>query len=70
MPWTPEEAKGHTTKANTAPKQKQWSAIADSVLAKTGDEKRAIITANGVVKNHPARRMHGDGEPGQHWSKH
>lgn len=68
MPWQPSESKAHTVKANTAPKQKQWSEVANSVLEKTGDDRRAVITANGVVKNHPARRMHGDGEPGQHYS--
>jgi hypothetical protein len=66
MPWTPKEAKAHTAKASSAPKQRQWADVADSVLEKTGDEKRAIVIANGVVRNHPARRMHGDGE--NHWS--
>jgi hypothetical protein len=61
MPWEPKEAKAHTVKANTAPKQKQWADVADKVLAQSGDEKKAIVIANGVVKNHPARRMHGDG---------
>lgn len=68
MPWEPKQAKAHTAKANTPAKQKQWSEVADKVLADTGDEKKAIVIASGVVKNHPAKHMHGDGPKGQHYS--
>lgn len=50
MPWKSSQAKGKTRKANTPKKQRMWKDIANSVLAKTGDEARAIRTANGVVK--------------------
>ena len=57
MPWTPEESKGHTSKADTTKKQKQWAEVANSVLksclADGGDEKscsaKAIMQANGVI---------------------
>ncbi len=50
MPWGPQSAKKHDSKADTPKKQAQWSAVANSVLNKTGDEGRAIKTANGVIK--------------------
>ena len=50
MPWTAKEAKKHTKKANTPVKQRQWAHIADMVLAKTGDEAKAIREASGVIK--------------------
>jgi hypothetical protein len=49
MPWGPSDARSKTRKANTPKKSRQWSDIANSVLASTGDEGRAVRTANGVV---------------------
>ena len=49
MPWAPKDAKRHTKKARTPVAQRQWAHIADMVLAKTGDEGRAIREANAVV---------------------
>lgn len=46
MPWKPEDAKKHSKKA----KPKQWAAVANKVLEKTGDEGRAVRTANAVAK--------------------
>ncbi len=54
MPWTPKDATKHDKKA-TGKKADQWSAVADSVLKKTGDDARAIREANAVVK-----RKHGN----------
>jgi hypothetical protein len=50
MPWDPEESRRHTKKASSAVSQRQWSSVANSVLAKTGDEGKAVRIANGVVK--------------------
>jgi hypothetical protein len=50
MPWSPKDAKSKTKKADSPKKRRQWSKIADSVLARTGDEGLAIREANGVVK--------------------
>ncbi len=49
MPWNPTDAKRFTKKADSPKKQRQWSHVADSELAKTGDEARAIKAANSVV---------------------
>jgi hypothetical protein len=58
MPWGPEDASAKTKKANTPKRQRQWSHIANGVLAKTGDDKRAIMEANGVL----AREAHMPGK--------
>jgi hypothetical protein len=49
MPWKPSDATGKTKKAKSVKAKKQWSTIANSVLSKTGNEKRAIMEASGVV---------------------
>jgi uncharacterized protein YdaT len=49
MPWTSKDAARHDRKA-TGKKSKQWAEVANSVLKSTGDEGRAVKTANGVVK--------------------
>lgn len=51
MPWTPNDGpKRHTKKATTPAKKKAWSATANAVLKKTGDEGSAVRIANSVVK--------------------
>lgn len=50
MPWTPADASKKDSKANTPVKRSQWRDVANSVLEKTGDEARAVRTANGVIK--------------------
>jgi uncharacterized protein YdaT len=49
MPWTAEDAERHTKKADTPKRQRMWAEIANSVLAETGDEGRAIREANAAV---------------------
>ena len=49
MPWTPEDAPRHTRKAATAHLCRLWAEVANSVLADTGDEGRAIRAANAAV---------------------
>lgn len=49
MPWTSKDATRHTKKATTPKKKRQFADVANSVLAKTGDEGRAIREANAVV---------------------
>ena len=49
MPWSPQDAKGKTSKANTPKKQRQWRDIANGELAKGKSEKTAIMMANGVL---------------------
>jgi len=47
MPWKPEDASRHMAAAK--PHGKQWAEVANSVLAETGDEGRAIREANAAV---------------------
>lgn len=56
MPWKPSDAKAKTKKANTPKRQRQWRDVANAVLKKTGDEARAIQTANGVIKKAQKRK--------------
>jgi len=49
MPWAPSDATKHTKKANTPKKKRQFSEVANQVLASTGDEGRAIREANAAV---------------------
>lgn len=50
MPWTPKDASRKTKAADTPKKKRQWAHVADDVLARTGDEGRAIREANAAVK--------------------
>jgi hypothetical protein len=56
MPWKHTDAQKHTHLADTPARQRQWSYVANGVLAKTGDEAQAIETANGVLKAHPSMK--------------
>lgn len=49
MPWKSKDAERHTKKADTPVEQRQWKDVANSVLKRTGDEARAIRSANAVV---------------------
>lgn len=49
MPWQPEDAFRHDHKADTPHLQRLWSEVANSVLEETGDEGRAIRSANAAV---------------------
>lgn len=56
MPWSAADAQSHTSAADTPARQKLWSEIANRVLAKTGDEGRAIREANAVVGTRETRK--------------
>lgn len=56
MPWTLASAGKHTRKASTPATKKQWTSTANAVLAKTGDEAKAIKIANAAVKKHPSKK--------------
>ena len=49
MPWTAKSAGKHTKKATSPTAKRQWKDVANSVLERTGDEGRAIASANAVV---------------------
>ena len=50
MPWKPSDASSKTRKAKSPIAKRQWRDVANSVLAKTQDEGRAIREANAVIK--------------------
>ncbi len=49
MPWNPADAPSKTHKANTPPKRKEWSKVANAVLEKTGSDESAIRIANAQI---------------------
>jgi len=49
MPWTASDASKHTKKADTATEKRQWAKVANATLKKTGNEGRAVRTANAAV---------------------
>ena len=49
MPWEAGDAARHDKGAKTAKQKRQWAHVANSTLAKTGDEGRAVRAANSVV---------------------
>jgi len=49
MPWTSKDATKHTKAAKSPGAKKQWAKTADAVLAKSGDEGKAIRIANAAV---------------------
>lgn len=50
MPWTAKSASGKTHKAKSPAAKRQWAATANAVLAKSGDDGKAIRIANAAVK--------------------
>ena len=50
MPWTAKSAAGKTKAADTPAKKRMWAHVANAVLAKTGDEGRAVREANAAVR--------------------
>lgn len=56
MPWKMSDATDFTKKADTPAKQRQFAAVANKVLEETGDDARAIRTANAAVKKHPSQK--------------
>ena len=56
MPWTPIDAKKF--KKDISPQQKdRWASIANRVLSRTGDEGKAIRSANAATKGAIQRRL-------------
>ena len=58
MPWGPDDASGKTKKASTPATKKQWSDVANKVLAEGGPdaEGKAVRIANAAVKKHPSHK--------------
>ena len=49
MPWTAKSATKHTKKAKSPKKKRMWADVANSVLMRTGNEGRAVRSANAAV---------------------
>lgn len=49
MPFAPSDADSHTTKASTPRLKQLWSSTANGVLRASGNEKKAITSANAAV---------------------
>jgi hypothetical protein len=56
MPWTPNDARKHTKKAKGAKAKRTFATVANAVLAKTGDDGRAIRAANSAVARRKTKR--------------
>ena len=55
MPWSKTDAGRHTKKAKSPSAKKQWSKVANKVLADSGDEGKAVRIANAAVKRRKAK---------------
>lgn len=49
MPWTADDAEGHTSHADTPQKRKQWAAVANAALKNGDSEGAAIRQANAAI---------------------
>jgi hypothetical protein len=56
MPWKPSDASRKTKKAKSPKAKRQWRDVANGVLAKTGNEGRAIREANAVIARRRKRK--------------
>lgn len=56
MPWKPSDASKKTKKAKTPKARRQWRDVANSILARTGDDARAIRGANSVIAKRVKKR--------------
>lgn len=54
MPWSADDAKRFTRKADTPRRKRQWSEVANSALERTGSDATAIREANGVMNHSQA----------------
>jgi hypothetical protein len=68
LPWQPEDAPRHTHKADTLHLCRLWAEVANSVLAETGDEGRAVRSANAAVAKE-RRRSTNEVMPGRNIGK-
>jgi len=56
MPWKPDDGPArHTKKAKSPAAKKQWSSVANKVLAESHDEGKAVRIANAAVAKRKAK---------------
>ena len=56
MPWTARDVSRHNHRAKSPKRRRQWRDVANSILARTGDDARAIRGANAAVKKSQSAR--------------
>lgn len=56
MPWSPSDATRHNKSVKSAHGRDIWSSTANSVLAESGDEGKAIRIANAAANKYRAKR--------------
>lgn len=56
MPWSAKDATRFTKKARSPKAKRQFAHVANTVLARTGDEGRAVRAANSAVAKRSKRR--------------
>jgi hypothetical protein len=56
MPWQAGDARSHTHKAKSAAQQTQWAKVANAILARTGDDAKAIRIANAGLLHSAMKR--------------
>jgi hypothetical protein len=56
MPWSSRDASRHTRKATSPKAKRQWSRVANSMLARGKSEGASVRAANAVVKGRKASR--------------
>lgn len=56
MPWTPADSAAKTKKAKSPKAKRQWSEIANNLLAHGKPEGQAIREANGVIKKRASKQ--------------
>jgi uncharacterized protein YdaT len=56
MPWAPKDARRFTKRAKSPTAKRQFAHVANAVLKSTGDEGRAIRSANAAVKKRKRRK--------------
>ena len=50
MPWTARDAHKHNHGVKSSKRKRQWAKVANSILARTGDDAAAVRGANSSVK--------------------
>ena len=56
MPWSTRDVSRHNHAVKSPKRKRQWRDVSNSILARTGDEGRAIRGANAAVKKSQSKR--------------
>lgn len=56
MPWAQSDVSRHNKSVKSPKRKRQWRDVANAILARTGNDARAIRGANAVVRKDQAKR--------------